>query len=70
MSTRIGLVQCGLKHLENLDKKEEFCVGLIRGFGSTLNIETKKLFAKNVRQSSSSSLSSVVRKGMIQNLTF
>lgn len=35
-TSRIGLIHCGLQLLHNCTNKEEFCVGLMRGLGSTL----------------------------------
>ena len=43
-----GLMQSGLQFLDNVKNKEEFCVGLIRGFGSSLSNELLHQFSIQV----------------------
>lgn len=47
-STRICLIQSGLQFLNNIKNKEEFCVGLIRGLGSTLAVNDLTKFSSYV----------------------
>lgn len=46
--SKIAAIQCGLQHIGETDKKEEFCVGLLRGFGSLLSANAKNQFAKQL----------------------
>lgn len=53
MSSKVGLIQIGLEFIGDCVNKEQFCVGLARGLGSTLRQEDRNQFCLNVRSSKS-----------------
>lgn len=46
--SKIAVIQCGLQYIDETDKKDEFCMGLLRGFGSLLSTDAKNQFAKQL----------------------
>lgn len=46
--SKVAIAQCGLVHLSNVDKKDEFCIGILRGFGSLLTSNAKNKFAREI----------------------
>lgn len=46
--SKVAIAQCGLVHLSNVDKKDEFCIGILRGFGSLLTLQAKNKFAREL----------------------
>lgn len=50
-TSRICLTQSGLQFLDAIKNKEEFCIGLIRGLGSTLETNDLNEFSLYVNNS-------------------
>ncbi len=48
MSSKIGLINAGLEFVSDCVNKEQFCVGLAQGLGSTLRQEDRNAFCLNV----------------------
>lgn len=49
MSSKVGLINAGLEFINDCVNKEQFCVGLARGLGSTLHQRDRNGFCLNVR---------------------
>ena len=49
--SRVGVTFNGLSQLRHCVSKEQFMVGLIRGFGGNLDLANQAKFAKEVRRS-------------------
>lgn len=49
MPSKVGLINAGLEFIGDCGNKEQFCVGLARGLGSTLRQEDRNQFCLNVR---------------------
>lgn len=49
MSSKVGLINSGLEFVSDCVNKEQFCVGLARGLGSTLRQEDRNGFCLTVR---------------------
>lgn len=48
MSSKVGLINAGLDFISDCVNKEQFCVGLARGLGSTLRQADRNQFCLNV----------------------
>lgn len=48
MASKVGLIRTGLEFVTNCTNKEQFCVGLARGLGSTLRQVERNAFCLNV----------------------
>lgn len=48
MSSKVGLMNAGLEFIDDCVNKEQFCVGLVRGLGSTLRPEDRNKFCLSV----------------------
>lgn len=49
-TTQIGFIKCGLQTVAtNVRNKDEFCINMLRGFASTMEIDTRNEFANKVR---------------------
>lgn len=48
MQSKVGLINAGLEFLSECVNKEQFCVGLARGLGSTLRQEDRNGFCLTV----------------------
>lgn len=47
-TSTISLTKLGLQHLTNTDKKEEFCIHILRGLGSTLEEDSRNDFSNEL----------------------
>lgn len=47
--SKVGLINAGLEFINDCNNKEQFCVGLARGLGSTLHQKDRNGFCLNVR---------------------
>ena len=48
-TTLVGVVMNGLSHLHDIQSKEHFALGLVRGLGGNLPVQARERFAKEVR---------------------